>query len=80
MEATDTVHEEGYDPTVEIVFLDYETLQVSNISMNNIDKIYFYDDPRVQMDGGSKCSVTNNVEILYNVQWYDNINKPTVHI
>ena len=48
--------------------------------MNNIDKIRFYDDPRAQrIDGGEKCSVTNNIDILCNVLWYDK-NKPIVHM
>ena len=47
-----------------MAFLDYETIQISNISMNNVDEIRFYDDPQAQMDGGAKCSVTNNFDII----------------
>ena len=30
-----------------------------------------YDIARVQMDGGAKCNVTNNINLLKNVQWYN---------
>ena len=43
-----------------------------------MDKFCFYDDPRVQMDGGTKCSVTNIVEILRNVTWFDQCNRSPV--
>lgn len=39
------VHEEDYDQTFKTAFLDDKNIQTSNISMNNINKIMFYDDP-----------------------------------
>ena len=32
------------------------------------------------MDGGTKCSVTNDVDIFQDIVWYDEKNKPTVHM
>ena len=32
------------------------------------------------MDGGAKCSMTNNISILQNIIWYDKKNKPAVHM
>lgn len=48
--------------------------------MNNFDKIRFYDDPHAQIDGGAECSVTNNVDILQYVIWYDEINKLSLYM
>ena len=40
-------------------------------SVNNFeDEVLFYDDPRAQMDGGAKCSVTNMISLLHNVRFY----------
>ena len=38
---------------------------------DHVNKFSFYDDPRAQMDCGAKCSVTNIVEILQNVTWFN---------
>ena len=67
----DVVHEEDADHTFETCFVDENTIHISNISYTDVDKIRFYDDPRAQMDGGAKCSVTNIVDILHEVTWYD---------
>ena len=75
----DVILEEDYDQTVEMAFLDDEPIQISNISINNIDKIRFYDNSWAHMNGGAKCPMTNYVDILWNVPWYDK-NKPTVHV
>ena len=41
------------------------------------DKLCFYDDPHAQMNNGTKFSVTNIVEILRDIKWYNNkFNKP----
>ena len=46
-----------------------------------MDKFCFYDDLGAQMDGGAKCSVTNILEILQNVTWFDNNkNRAPVHM
>lgn len=38
----DAVYGEEYDQTVETVFLDDKTIQISNISMNNVDNIRIF--------------------------------------
>ena len=34
-------------------------------------KFKMYDVPWAQMDGGVKCTVTNNINLLKNVRWYN---------
>ena len=34
-------------------------------------KLQMYDVPVAQMDRGAKCTVTNNINLLKNVRWYD---------
>ena len=79
--STDIFQEEDFDPSIETCSVDDETIQISNVSINNVDTTRFYDDPRAQMDGGAKCSVTNILEILRNVTWFDNKkNRAPVHM
>ena len=44
----------------------------------DVDKFCFYNDPRAQMDGGTKCSVTNIIDILHNVTWFNKRNPSIV--
>ena len=30
-----------------------------------------YNLPRTQMDGGAKCTITDNINLLKNVEWYN---------
>ena len=79
--STDIFQEEDFDPSIETCSVDDDTIQISNVSINNIDTTRFYDDPRAQMDGGAKCSVTNILEILRNVTWFDKKKNPApVHM
>lgn len=68
---SDINHEEAYEKPEPIRFT--ETVDVNDkrlhLSSNdvvnkNIEKFFFYDDPRAQKNGGEKCSVTNIIEIL----------------
>ena len=67
----DIIHEEDFeDPEpiqfAETVDVDDKLLHVNSndIKDNPVDKFCFYNDPRAQMDGGAKCSVTNIIEVL----------------
>lgn len=60
--------------------MDDDTIKVSNVLMKNFDLIYLYDEPHEQRDGSLNCSVTNNAKILHNEVWYDEKNKPAVHV
>ena len=72
---TDIIHEQDYEHPEPIQFA--ETVDINDkllhvnsndVKDNPVDKFCFYDDPRAQMDGGAKSSVTNIVEILQNVK------------
>ena len=41
---------------------------------------HMYDLPQAQMDGGAKCTVTNNLRLLKDVKWYNRWFRPTVTI
>ena len=61
---------------VEVVILpDDQTQKKDNISplnkLANPHKYQMYDLPRTQMDGGTKCTVTNNLHLLKDVKWYN---------
>ena len=68
--STDIFQEEEFDSSIKTCSVDDNTIQISNVSINNVDTTRFYDDPRAQMDGGAKCSVTNILEILRNITWF----------
>ena len=77
----DVFHEEDFDHLIKTATVDDKSIKVSNVSINNVDTTGFYDDPRAQMDGGAKCSVTNILEILQNVTWFDkNKNPAPIHM
>ena len=72
---------ESFDPSVETVYLEDEIMGLGDTKkLRNFDKLCFYDDPRAQMDNGAKCSVTNIVDILRDVKWYNKKFKPPVHM
>ena len=58
----------------EMVVPDSATAKQNNITaLNKLecpDKYKMYDLPRAQMDGGAKCTITNNINLLKNVKWY----------
>lgn len=62
--SVDILYEENFDRSIETALVDEEIMKIGNLSMDNIDTIRFYDDPREQMNGNTKCSVTNILEIL----------------
>ena len=39
-------------------------------------KFQMYDVPQAQIDGSTKCTVTNNINLLKNVCWYNNWFQP----
>ena len=39
--------------------------------METSNKYQMYDLPRVQMDGGEKCTIPNNINLLKDVKWYN---------
>ena len=58
----------------ELVVPDSATVKQNNIvDVNKLecpDKYKMYDLPRAQMDSGTKCTITNNINLLKNVKWY----------
>ena len=63
----DIIHKEDFEHPEPIQFaetvdVDDKLLHVNSndVKDNPVDKFCFYDDPRAQMDGGAKCSVTNS--------------------
>ena len=61
---------------------DDETVTTSNVStVNWLEDPYeynMYDGVRAQMDGGANCTVTNKLELLHDVCFYDKSFKPKV--
>ena len=75
---SDIHHEEDFDnnsivdPHADTIDIEDTTMQTNSTTVpDHVNKFSFYDDPRAQMDGGAKCSVTNIVEILRNVTWFN---------
>ena len=68
----DVLYEEDYERTIETSSVDVKTIKIRNISINNIDTTRFQDDPQAQMDGGAKFSMTNLLNILMDVEWFNN--------
>ena len=64
----------------EIILPDDETVQIHNLSNKEDKDINFFDFPRAQIDGGAKSSVTNLLEILHNVKWYNDKFKCRVYM
>ena len=62
---------------------DYEVFEIPDdvtVKHNNITDLYkledpywywMYDVPQAQMNGGTKCTVTNNINLLKNIRWYN---------
>ena len=78
---SDVNHEEDFennyivDVNADTIDIEDKTMQTNSKTVSdNVNKFCFYEDPRAQMDGGAKCSVTNIVEILRNVTWFDQRN------
>ena len=71
-----------YNETVTFDIPDETTIQHSNYEMilkyEDPYKFRMYDVPRAHMGGGSKCTVTNDINILKNVQWYNCWFRPQV--
>ena len=58
-----------------------EMIQTNSTDVpKDVDKFFFYDDPRAQIDCGTKCSVTNIIDILCDVMFFNKGNLSTVHI
>ena len=65
------------------VYNEVEVYDIPNnatIQHNNLEPLFkledpykykMYDLPWSQMDGGSKCTITNNINLLKNVRWYN---------
>ena len=59
-------------PSIETVYLEDKAMQLKGKpDYKDFDKLCFYNDPRAQMDNGVKCSVTNIIEILRDIKWYN---------
>ena len=81
----DIIHKEDFEKSepiqfAEIVDINDKLLHVNSndVKDNPVDRFCFYNDPRAQMDDGAKCSVTNIVEILQDVKWFNGKNKAPV--
>ena len=72
--------EEDTYSTTDTIFCDDETIPISNVSNNTFDRIHFYDQPWAQIDNRTKCSVTSNIDLLWNVQYIDDKNKPHMYM
>ena len=60
------------DPNADTIDIEDTTMQTNSTTVpDHVNKFSFYDDPHAQVDGGAKCSVTNIVEILRNITWFD---------
>ena len=53
---------------------DDDTITTGNIlsKINCPDHVVFYDEPRAQMDGGAKTTVTNMLALLHDVRFFNN--------
>ena len=83
----DIIHKEDFEHPKPIQFA--ETVDVddklihinsNDVKDNPVDKFCFYDDPRPQMDDRAKCSVTNKVEILQDVKWFNGKTKTSIQM
>ena len=69
------------EPSLEEVILpddDDDTIKVNNVSEKEASQWFQY--PRAQIDGGAKSSVTNLLQILHDVRWYDDKFKCPVYM
>ena len=75
--SSDDVFEEELE-TIDIP--DDDTVMHSNIldifRLEDPKMFNLYDVPRAQMDGGAKCTVTNNLNLLCKVKWYNRWFRP----
>lgn len=62
----------------EVILPDDETVKVNNVSEKEV--LQFFQTPRTQIDGGAKSSVTNLLEVLHDVKWFDNKFKCRVYM
>ena len=74
--------EEILNDTKVIIIPDDQTQKQNNTSpVNKLEdphQYQMYDLPRAQMDGGAKCTVTNNLYLLKDVKWYNQWFRPKV--
>ena len=61
---------------VEVIVLpDNATAKQDNTTdvnrLETANKYQMYDLPRTQMDGGAKCTITDNINLFKNVKWYN---------
>ena len=77
---SDILHEEDEhdDIPFETCTVDDSTIGMENVTCLSADQMRFYDCPRAQIDGGAKCSVTNILDILHDINFYDEKFKPPV--
>ena len=65
-----------------IIIPDDQTQKRNNTSpVNKLEDPHqygMYDLPRAQIDGGAKCTVTNNLHLLKDVKWYNYWFRPKV--
>ena len=58
----------------------HETIQISNVYNTIVVAICFNDQPWTQIDSGAKCSDTNNVNLLWDIKWFNDICKSLVYM
>ena len=69
------------DPHADTIDIEDTTMQTNSTTvLGHVEKFSFYNNPRAQMHGGAKCSVTNIVEILRNVTWFDHHKRAPVRM
>ena len=70
-----SIHNEVYNEVEVFNLPDEATVQHDNyeplFKLKDPYKFQMYDVPHAQMDGGAKCMVTNNINLLKNVLWYN---------
>ena len=70
--------EEDISEKQETLLPDDETVKINNVS--DKEERTFFDFPRAQIDGGAKSSVTNLLEVLHDVRWYNDKFKCPVYM
>ena len=75
-----SIHNEVYNEVEVLNLPDEATFQHNNFEplfkLEDPYRFQMYDVPCVQMDGSAKCTVTNNINLLKDVRWYNQFFQP----